>query len=213
MDVVDDVVGAERPQQTVAPVLPLSLLESVRAHDRPGEILEDEDLATSLPRRLGLTGVIESQIQKYETARRRGRGVPVDEVADLIRLVLRRPDAEAIMREAGAQIGRREFARRSRHLARLIRLLPRSLRARSIRRALLRMLRQVVGRGQLEVEHQPLVVRITGGFAAGADFGARACAIYGGAIEELLTLITGARRTLRHARCSAYDDCCEWRED
>jgi len=54
----------DRPAALVAPLLPLVLLESVRAHDRPREVLEDEDLAASLPRRLGLTGVVETQIPR-----------------------------------------------------------------------------------------------------------------------------------------------------
>src|SRR5690606_24631288 len=64
---------------TVTPALPLALLEAMRVHDRPREVLEDEDLTISLPRRLGLTGVIESQIHRYEEARRRKQAVPADE--------------------------------------------------------------------------------------------------------------------------------------
>ena len=52
--------------------LPLAILESVRTHDRPAEVLEDEDLTISLPRRLGLTGVIETQIYRYQAAQKAG---------------------------------------------------------------------------------------------------------------------------------------------
>ncbi|MEX0907356.1 MAG: hypothetical protein WD054_03415, partial [Gemmatimonadota bacterium] len=90
----------------VAAAYPIALLESVRSHDRPGEVLEDEQFAESLPRRLGLTGIVETQIRRYEDARRAGRQVQLDEVAGLIRLVLRRPDADAILREAGQRAAR-----------------------------------------------------------------------------------------------------------
>ena len=104
----DDLALEPKPEATIAPALPLALLESIRAHDRPSEVLEDEDLTTSMPRRLGLTDVIDSQIRRYREDGR--RGVPLTEVADLFRLVLRRPDAEAIMRGAGANHRREQFS-------------------------------------------------------------------------------------------------------
>src|SRR5690606_9092655 len=58
----------ERSAAPVDPLLPLALLEAVRTRDKPREVLEDEDLAASLPRRLGLTSVVESQIRRYEEA-------------------------------------------------------------------------------------------------------------------------------------------------
>ncbi|MGH7447075.1 MAG: hypothetical protein ACRELT_05925, partial [Longimicrobiales bacterium] len=94
---------------SVSAAFPLALLESVRSHDRPGEVLEDEDLTISLPRRLGLTGVIETQIFRYEAAQKAGRDVPLHEVMSLIRLVMRRPDSEPILRETGQRMARWYF--------------------------------------------------------------------------------------------------------
>ena len=78
---------------SVTALLPLSLLEAVRAQDRPDEVIEDEQFAISLPRRLGLTGVVDNQIRQYETASRSGRMVSMDEFTNLIKLVLKRPSA------------------------------------------------------------------------------------------------------------------------
>src|SRR5690606_42135457 len=36
-----DLTLVPRPEATIAPAVPLALLESVRAHDRPSEVLED----------------------------------------------------------------------------------------------------------------------------------------------------------------------------
>src|SRR5690606_21126730 len=128
-----DLTLVPRPEATIAPAVPLALLESVRAHDRPSEVLEDEDLTVSMPRRLGLTDVIDSQIRRYRANGR--RAVPLTEVADLFRLVLRRPDAEAILRAAGTMIGRELF---STGAPGALRLLPRTARNALLRRALRR---------------------------------------------------------------------------
>ena len=44
---------SQRP--SVSPVLPLLLLETMRDRDRPEEVLEEEDITLSLPRRIGLS--------------------------------------------------------------------------------------------------------------------------------------------------------------
>lgn len=87
-------------QGAVHAALPLALMESVRTHDRPVEVLEDEDLTSSLPRRFGLSTVMLKQIQLYESASRAGKTVPLEEFLGLIRLVLKRPDSVPILREA-----------------------------------------------------------------------------------------------------------------
>src|SRR5688500_20246318 len=101
----------------VAPAFPLALLESVRSHDHPGEILEDEDITLSLPRRFGLTDVVITQILRYEAAQRARRQVRLDDVVSLMRLVMRRPDAEPILAATGPGHGhwRYHSQRRSSH--------------------------------------------------------------------------------------------------
>src|SRR5690606_19268600 len=90
MSAITKPLEPEPPAHLIVPFLPLALLEAMRAQDQPHEVLEDEDLAASLPRRFGLTSVVASQIERYREAARKRRGVPVDDVVDLIRLVLRR---------------------------------------------------------------------------------------------------------------------------
>jgi hypothetical protein len=82
----------------------LTLLEALRDHDRPGEILDDENVTETLPRRFGLSGVVRSQISRYEQEAKRGRRVPEDEVIDLIRLVTRRPDSDEVFQEVGRSL-------------------------------------------------------------------------------------------------------------
>src|SRR5690606_5287339 len=145
MSAVEHPTDTGASEATVAPILPLLLLESIRAHDRPREVLQNEDLASSLPRRLGLTGVVESRIRRYEEEQRRGRGVPLDDVLDLIRLVLRRPDAELILRQTGEELARRHFKRISAATVSALGCLPGTAGAAALRRAVRSMLRRATG--------------------------------------------------------------------
>lgn len=199
---------------TLAPWLPLALLESVRAHDRPREVLEDEDLTASLPRRLGLTGVIETQIQRYREAVRRRRAVPVDEFVDLVRLVLRRPDAEPILREAGAQLANRQYERTPLPARTVARILPRAARHAMLRRASQRLLRGLVGPGRADFDDWPRHVRVHDSILVSIEDGRSACALYAAALARLNQLFTGNEPGIIHSRCAGRDaPHCEWTID
>lgn len=204
-------VEPAQPPITVAPTLPLALLEAVRSHDRPREVLEDEDLAASLPRRLGLTDVIESQIRQYEEAVRRNRSVPQEQFGDLVRLVLRRPDAETVFRDAGHRVAHRYFQSMPGPALLALRLLPARVGFLAVNRGARRMLRRAVGAGALEISGRPPVTRITGTPTARFDGSGKACVFYTGALEELIYLYTGQRPLIVHSNCESRGDAtCEW---
>lgn len=193
----------------VAPALPLALLEAVRSHDRPGEVLEDEDLVLSMPRRLGLTPVIYSQIKKYETAFAANKRVPLPEVLDLVRLVLRRPDAATIMDETGRRVTRLQLERRFSPVRSLRRLMPRAVVFASARRAARRLLSTISGGGAVRITGKPLSVRMAG--APTGQMDSSACQLYTGALEEVIELYTGAAQAVAHVTCEARGDAaCEW---
>jgi predicted hydrocarbon binding protein len=200
---------AQESRNGFRPELPLAILESVRQHDRPTEILEDEDLAASLPRRLGLTGVVDSQIHRYRVAQRRRERVPDAQVADLLRLVLRRPDSEPILREAGRSIARLH----GRSLAtRVGRFLPSPLRERLAVRSLLRLLRRIGGGAPVHVSRKPFRVELQGPVTARVDRWAVACVLYSGAIEQGFQLALGRTPSVEHVACEARGEpCCAWR--
>jgi hypothetical protein len=186
----------------VSAAFPLALLESVRSHDRPGEILEDEDLTISLPRRLGLTGVIETQIFRYEAAQKAGRAVRVDEVMSLIRLVMRRPDAEPILRETGQRMARWHFRHAPALWSRVLHRAPAPLGLRSARR---------LQAGSAINALKPFVIRISDCTAAQLEESGLGCTLVTGLIEEQLLLSTGKPRRVRHTCCLAHgNDLCEW---
>ena len=200
------------PGALIDAILPLSLLEAVKAHDRPSEVLEDEDLTTSLPRRLGLTGVVENQIYKYTTAARRGRPVPLDDALSLFRLVLRRPDAEAILTDTGQRLARHVHGRVPAPLHAVLRFLPRAVLSAYARRAALRALRRFAAPTDVEIAGKPFVVRITAAPASRLEPAGLACVLYSALIEEIFALFTGQPARVRHTRCCANDEkWCEWR--
>lgn len=191
--------------------LPLAILESVRLHDRPAEVLEDEDLAASLPRRLGLTGVVESQIYRYRLARKRRERIPYAEVGDLVRLVMRRPDCEPILREAGHGIARIHARRPLNRIAAAGRILPDALRTRLAARALRRLLRRIGGGVPLRVSRKPLRIEMDGPVTAQVDRWGIACILYAAAIEESVQRTVGRRPRVEHVECqSRGDGQCAW---
>ena len=195
---------------TVAASFPLALLESVRSHDRPGEVLEDEDLTISLPRRLGLTGVIETQIFRYEAAQKAGRAGPLDEVMSLIRLVMRRPDSEPILRETGQRMARWHFRRAPELWTRVLHRAPARLGLRSARRAATRALRALQIGSSIQAA-KPFSIRIADCASAGLEESGTGCILVTGLVEEQLLLSTGKPRRVRHTCCLARgDDACEW---
>jgi hypothetical protein len=203
----------ERPEPrfegNVAAMFPLALLESVRDHDHPDEVLEDEDVSVSLPRRLGLTGVVDAQIRRYENDQRSGRTVGMNEVASLIRLVLRRPDAEPILRETGQRLARWRFRRTPKVWAAILHRGPAALALRSARRAGAATLRRLNAGATVEAA-KPFVIRVDECVTARLADSASGCALFTGLMEEQLRLYTGRARTLSHTRCGTSGGSCEW---
>lgn len=197
-----------RPVEGSVPAaFPIALLESMRSHDRPGEILQDEDLMISLPRRLGLTGVVETQIARYETARRAGRAVRLDEVIGLVRLVMRRPDSEPILRETGQRLARWQFRRTPDLWQAVLHRAPAAFALRSARRASTRALESLAAGSHIHAD-KPFTITVRDCATAGLPEGA-ACTLFGSMFEELLLLHTGQARMVVHVRCGG-DEGCEW---
>lgn len=196
---------------TVTPVFPLILLETMRDMDRPEETLEEEDVTVSMPRRLGLSDVVLAQVQRLQGEVRRRQPQPVAEVEDLVRLVIRRPDADEICSEAGRGVARHFWARRSAARRWSVRFLPGPLARAAANRAAKAMFRQLVGTSPMSVRRWPVELRISRALTAHADPGGAACAFFAGALEELLHQYTGRTYRADHSRCTARgNEECEW---
>jgi predicted hydrocarbon binding protein len=194
----------------VTAAFPLALLESVRSHDRPGEVLEDEDLTISLPRRLGLTGVIETQIFRYQAAQKEGRSVRLDEVMGLIRLVMRRPDSEPILRETGQRMARWYFRSAPAAWVKLLHRAPNRLGMGAARRRVINALRQLRAGDRVDAD-KPFAIRVEQSTTSRLEENGTACIMLTGLIEEQLLLATGKPRRVRHSNCRARGAAhCDW---
>ncbi len=203
---------AEAPPGHVLPAFPLVLLERVRAHDRPEEVLEDEDLMQSMPRRLGLTSVVFTQIRRYEEAQRAGRPVPYGDVVSLIQLVLRRPDAGVILWETGQAMAQRRLERVPQAMVRVARLMP-GHGVPSAARVGRRLLRALSGGGTIEAHARPFRVTFNDCPLATLDSLGTGCSLYTGALETLVRGYSGREARIVHEDCRARGgDACIWTE-
>jgi predicted hydrocarbon binding protein len=203
--------GATEETPCIVPTLPLELLETMRDMDRPEEVLEGEELSASMPRRLGLSDVIFLQIHRFREEVRRKRAQTPATVEDLIKLVIKRPDADEIFMEAGRRVARRAWQEKTDVTRRALRLLPAGIRMRRARIAAERLFRRLNGTAWLEVTGRPPVVRMVGSMTVRADPGGAACAVYTGVLEEIVGEYTGKPHPVQHHVCQAKGaEACEW---
>lgn len=194
----------------VAPAFPLAILESVRSHDHPGEILEDEDITLSLPRRFGLTDVVITQILRYEAAQRARRQVRLDDVVSLIRLVMRRPDSEPILAETGQRLARWRFNRLNRFYLSLLRRAPQRLGSGAARRHTKKTLLELRLGSDVDVL-KPYTVQVSDPITASVDADGPACTLVTSMLTELIRLFTGQAQYVRHDSCAARGEkYCVW---
>ncbi len=199
--------------ETIDPLIPLALLEAVRSVDMPDGDLEAEFVEELRTKRFGLSDTVLAQIRRYQDAVKRSQRLPLDEGVGIARLIGRRPDAEAVFREAGRGMARVTYARIPAPTRRLVRALP-TLLARPMA---LRHVRRIGGRylgggvrrvgATLLLEVPVSVTRDTAPRLAG-------CAFYEAILRELMQLLVGGVGAVEHVRCgSRGEGNCQWRAE
>ncbi|MEJ2483931.1 MAG: hypothetical protein P8049_12670 [Gemmatimonadota bacterium] len=196
----------------VSPAIALALLDALRASDTPAEVIEDESFRISLPRRLGLNEVVDTQMRRYAEIRDRRGTISPDEYSSLLGLIDRRPDDEAVFAAAGRRLGESWFSEPGSMDRARLRLTPTGVRRRKLVRAMREAARalqpaasivsitdaEIVG---IEVRDPPLA----------ATSGGSGCALLTGVLE-----VCAERRGLDnvrilHPRCAGRgDDHCRW---
>lgn len=194
---------------TAHAIVPLALFESLRDLDAPPG--EPDDVHRDLTvKRLGMSQTVVSQIERYGRLARAERWVAADEVAGVLRLVGRRPDAGLVFADAGRRAGRHAARRIPPSLRAAWRLMPRSLRERlgfSLARSAARVLQvQLAREGAVPVATMPELLAVQ------ATPSGAACGFYGSAIAEMLRTFTSFDSALLHEECRARGGArCRWR--
>ena len=183
----------------------LRLLEVLRDVDLPGEILEDEDPTQTMPRRFGLSDVVERQIRTYrEDARKRAR-LTDDEVKGLFRFVIRRPDGALVFHQVGRLLAEEDRP------TRWVRMLPRALQLRKARARARRSLKKLFGRPVGGFGRAPFALEGRNLLFIESDPGGDACHLLSGFCEEVLEQTLGGSARVTHTLCQARgNDMCRW---
>ena len=181
------------------------MLETIRSQDLPREVFEEEDPTVTMPRRLGLSEAVNRQIARYRAAAKKNERLTDDELRDLIRLAVRRPDSQDVFFLVGESLGGDGGS------TPLKRVLPDLISFMLARRRVKRLLKANFGRR-------------LGGFGSGsftyegralpfiqADPGGDACAVVTGLCQAVIDRYFDDGTLVVHVACqSRGDETCRW---
>ena len=196
---------------TIDPLVPLALLDAIRTVDLPDDALETEFVDELKAKRFGLSDTVHAQMRRYLDAVKRGQRTSVDEAVGIAKLIGRRPDAEAVFREAGRGLARRTYDIVPGPTRALLRVLPglvaRPMALSQVRRIGRRYLGGDVRRvgGSVHLEVQDSVTRDAAPKLAG-------CTFYESLLRDLMQRLVDGVGAVEHVRCASRGEgTCEWR--
>lgn len=196
---------------TVDPLVPLALLEAVRTVDLPDEELETEFVEELRVKRFGLSDTVHAQIRRYHDAVKRGQRPGVEEAAGIARLIGRRPDAEAVFREAGRNIARRTYEGVSAPVRKLTQLLP-ALLARPMALGQIRRIAERYLGGDVRRVGSTIHLDVRNSVTLDAAPKQAGCTFYEAALRELMQRLVDGVGAVEHVRCASRGEgTCEWR--
>ena len=189
----------------VKAIVGLRLLEVVRDRDLPTELLEEEDPARTIPRRLGLSDVVDRQIRTYGDDVQKGVHLTDQGITDLFTLVNRRSDSDEVFLNTGRELVEVHFP------FRWGRVFPESIQYMFARTYLSWHLKHLFGRHILTFAEGPLNVEVQGLFFEGGDPEGSTCYLISGICQRILEQIGHRSAEVGHTLCQARgDDRCRW---
>jgi len=185
--------------------LALTILEVLQSQDAPNEVLEDENVAQTMPRRLGLSDVVDRQVQHYRAEARRRARITDEQFQDLVKLVVRRPDAPEVF----WRVGRRTADAGGRTL--LSKALPEALLHARLRRRVGRRLKAIFGRQIGGFSEGPFTLEGRDMLFVRQTPGGESCYLVSGFCQSIVEEVLGEEYHVVHDRCEARSDgCCRW---
>lgn len=186
-------------------VVALRLLEAMRDMDLPTELLEDENPTQTIPRRFGLSDVVERQIRKYRDDVKNRVRMSDEELQGLFRLVIRRPDGPQVCHTVGRLLGGGAT------VPRWLRYLPEGLRHQVVRRRVRKLLRHLFGRTIGGFARGGFVIEARSSLFLQADPEGDACQLLSGLSDEVISRTLGGEAVVEHTLCQGLgDDLCRW---
>ncbi len=194
-------------------LVPLALLEAVRALDLPTADLDTELVHELRNKRFGLSDTVYMQIRRYQDMVRKQQPVPYDETLALARLVGRRPDADIVFRDAGRRVARAALETLAATSRRASRSLPRAVGRPLALRHLRGLCRRFLG-GSLERQGSTLLLDVAAPVTADAAPHGAGCGFFEAALREMLLGLTGDDHAIQVVTCRSRGDAsCQWRTD
>ncbi len=192
------------------PLVPLSLLESMREIDIPLEDTKNELDEEMAVRRLGANRTVANQIARYQAMVRRG-SIGDEEALSIIRLCGRRPDAALVFSDAGRRAAQQALHRVPVLTRVALHALPGSLRGRLGWVTARKTARKVFDIA-LDEERGTATARFLDvSYSTEATPDGTACAFFGSAIAALLRGVTEFDGAVTHDACIGRDDpSCIW---
>jgi hypothetical protein len=175
----------------------LALLEALRDMDRPVEVLDEEDVTLTMPRRFGLSGVVDAQIRRYEREARHGRRIPAAEVDDLIRLATRRDDSDELFIRVGRSLTAADGAPAWR------KIFPERVVLPWVRKRVRRRLKSLFGERIVSAARGRFALEASSDLFLVADPGGGACALVTGLSQAILDAYAPGAGEVAHVSCRA----------
>ncbi len=194
-------------KRRIAAEVALALLEAMRNTDLPADRLKEEDVRVTMPRRLGLSAVVDRQIALFREQVRQGRKLTADEFAEFIRLVMRRPDAAQVFFAMGSQLAAAKVRRASRWL-------PRTVRLRVTKKRIEAALRKLFGRRLGGFASGPFAFETSASPLIQVDPTGEACEIVTGFCQGALRENVDGGLLVAKTQCEIRGDrACRWTAD
>ncbi|MDZ7778590.1 MAG: 4-vinyl reductase [Gemmatimonadota bacterium] len=194
----------EEPQRIHA-LVALRILEVLRDQDLPGDLMEDENPSRTMPRRFGLSDVVQRQIRSFQQEARKGARLTDEQVGDLFRFVIRRPDGRRVFQQVGRSLvepGRAPG---------WVRVLPSVARYGVARSRVRKRLRRLFGRQLGGFAKGPFIIEGRSLLFVEHDPGGDACYLLAGLCEAVLEQVSREPARVEHTLCQARGDAvCRW---
>lgn len=191
-------------QAGIAAEVTLALLEAIKTRDSPREFLDDDDIYRTMPRRFGLSAVVERQIELYRQRARKGVRLTGAELADFMELVIRRPDSAEIFRGMGAALAAKQIRGRAWWLPRFMRLWRTKKKIRS-------SLRRLFGRRIGGFASGTFIFEVSASPFVQVDSSSDACEIVTGYCQYALEKGVDRRMKVSKRRCENRGErVCRW---